>query len=427
MTAAGVDTGLWGRLEQGLGLVSMRPRLADDVRIRTIGDDHELVQTSTRRVVPLGEDDVELVRRFDGEHTVAELIVAGIGRGRLEVEPVLVLLDRLLRAELLAEHPPNLYRQVVAHLARVGGAPARDDAGFDPAAPEAGQAPELVTPWRARSPKLEDRARFLRSVTLFAALDTPSIGALTDGAHEEHWPAKAPIVSQGGRGDRFFVVRSGEVVVERRGEGDEFLEVARLASGEWFGEAALLDGVPRNATVRAGEARTADLLSFDAETFDRYIRPHVTTSPSSVAAAVTHGTELVSSRRARLEGVPVFGALAPDDLDRLARVLREEHVDRGTVLFRQGEIADRFYVIVEGAVGVVKNGTPIAKLVAGEFFGETALLFTEGRTATIAATEDSRFWTLDRDAFQAFIRDALLHRTELMPTVLNRLDSNDPV
>jgi CRP-like cAMP-binding protein len=97
------------------------------------------------------------------------------------------------------------------------------------------------------------------------------------------------------------------------------------------------------------------------------------------------------------------------------------------VLFRQGDPADTFYVIVTGSVGVVKDGAPIAKLVAGEFFGETALLFTDTRTATIVATEDSRFWALDRDSFQTFLRDALLHRRDLMPTVLNRLSSSDPV
>jgi CRP-like cAMP-binding protein len=172
--------------------------------------------------------------------------------------------------------------------------------------------------------------------------------------------------------------------------------------------------------VRAGEQRIVKLLSFDAEVFDRYIRPHVQMQDG-------RGSALVSRRRAQLEKVPLFQALAPSDLDRLARVLREARAAKGTVLFRQGDEGDMFYVVVEGAVGVVKDGKPIAKLTEGEFFGETALLFTDVRTATVAATEDSRFWVLDRSAFQTFIRDALLHRRDLMPTVLNRISSTDPV
>jgi CRP-like cAMP-binding protein len=225
-------------------------------------------------------------------------------------------------------------------------------------------------------------------------------------------------VSEGSRADRFYIVRSGEVNVTRLEEDGKKHRIARLGPGEWFGEQGLIEGMQRNATVRAGTSRPVQLYSFDAETFERLISPHVTT---------LRGRQLMSRRRAQLEKVAIFQALAPSDLDRLARVLREIRAPKGAVLFKQGEPGDRFYVIVEGAVGVVKDGKPIAKLVAGEFFGETALLFTEERTATVATTEDCRFWVLEREAFTTFIKDALLHRRDFIPTVLNRLGSNDPV
>lgn len=420
--------GLWSRLEARLGLVTLRPRLSEDVRIRHIGDDFELVQMGTRRVLPLDQGEVDVVRRFDGEQTVAEIIVAGMDDGgTLTVEPVLSLIDRLVRAELLDQYPPDLYRQVVNHLRRLASERAAEVVAIPPDEPAASDEdrPEPIReidpggPWRPRSPAIDERARFLRGVSLLAALDMRSIGALADTAHEETWKPASFILSEGGRADRFFIVRSGEVMVERRDEHGEPQGVARLGPGDWFGEAALLHDAPRNATVRAGDARPVQLYSFDTEVFERYIKPHVTTGD--------RGAGLVSRRRAQLEQVPVFQALAPADLDRLARVLREARAPKGTVLFRQGDQADTFYVIVEGSVGVVKDGRPIAKLLAGEFFGETALLFTDERTATIAATEDSRFWVLDRDAFQTFLRDALLHRRDLMPTVLNRIASTDPV
>lgn len=422
------DAGLWTRLDRRLSLVTRRPRLSDDVRIRHIGDEYELVQHGTRRVLPIDATEVDVVQRFDGERTVAEIIVAGIGDGVLAVEPVLSLIDRLVRAELLDQYPPDLYRQVVNHLRRIGGdeRPTAVDAGRAKAAegddrPEPRRTPPVAGPWRARSPEIAERARFLRSVALFAELDVADIGALADAAHEETWPAASYIVSEGGRGDRFFIVRSGDVIVQKRDDdGNDPQRVARLGPGEWFGEAAIVEGAPRNATVRAGIDRPVRLLSFDAEIFDRYIRPHVQMRDG-------RGTALVSRRRAQLEQVPLFRALAPGDLDRLARSLREARAGKGSVVFRQGDEGDLFYVIISGSVGVVKDGKPIAKLVAGEFFGETALLFTDTRTATIAATEDCRFWVLDRAAFQTFVRDALLHRRDLMPTVLNRISSTEPV
>ncbi|GAC1320928.1 MAG: hypothetical protein NVSMB2_17250 [Chloroflexota bacterium] len=68
------------------------------------------------------------------------------------------------------------------------------------------------------------------------------------------------VVRQGEPGDRFFIVRSGSVEVERDGE-----ILAHLGRGESFGEIALLLDVPRTATVRATEL--TEILSFAAEQF----------------------------------------------------------------------------------------------------------------------------------------------------------------
>lgn len=70
------ELGVWSRLEQGFGLVSLRPRLSSDVRLRHIGDEYELVQQGTRRVVPLTAEEAIAVERFDGRRSVAEIVVA---------------------------------------------------------------------------------------------------------------------------------------------------------------------------------------------------------------------------------------------------------------------------------------------------------------------------------------------------------------
>jgi CRP/FNR family cyclic AMP-dependent transcriptional regulator len=57
------------------------------------------------------------------------------------------------------------------------------------------------------------------------------------------------IFSQGDKGDQMYVIRSGEVEIERDGK-----IVEKLSSGEVFGEMALIDGSPRAATARAKTA-----------------------------------------------------------------------------------------------------------------------------------------------------------------------------
>lgn len=421
--ASSPSLGLWARLDERLGLVALCPRLSEDVRLRQVGQQWQLVQISTRKVIPLDDDDVPIIRTFDGSRTIAEMIVQSMGQGSFTIEPVLTLVDRLVRAGMLNQYPPDLYMQMVNHLARLSvqrPAPRR----ASPAQQDVAEVLEFVSEEAARverpamdqDPTLVERARFLRGVTLLASLTMEEIGTLAEVADEEIWPATSDIVREGDIADRFYIIRSGEVNVTKLEKDGVRHRIARLGPGDWFGEAGILERAPRNATVRAGTSRPAQLYSFEAGTFERVIRPHVT----------THGEHLVSRRRAQLDQIPLFSALAPENLDRLATVLREARAPKGTVLFHQGDQGDRFFIIIEGAVGVVKDGTPIAKLVAGDFFGETALMFTQQRTATVATTEDSRFWVLDRDSFTTFVRDALLHRRELMPTVLNRLGSGEP-
>jgi cAMP-dependent protein kinase regulator len=68
------------------------------------------------------------------------------------------------------------------------------------------------------------------------------------------------VIRQGEPGQRFYVVRSGAVEVERDGQ-----VLARLGPGEAFGEIALLLDVPRTATVIAVEP--TELLALEASDF----------------------------------------------------------------------------------------------------------------------------------------------------------------
>jgi CRP-like cAMP-binding protein len=70
----------------------------------------------------------------------------------------------------------------------------------------------------------------------------------------------ATILQQGQEGERFYVVRSGAVDIEREGR-----HVATLQEGDAFGEISLLLSVPVTATARAAPA--AELLALDGEDF----------------------------------------------------------------------------------------------------------------------------------------------------------------
>jgi CRP-like cAMP-binding protein len=61
------------------------------------------------------------------------------------------------------------------------------------------------------------------------------------------------IIRQGDPGDRFYLIRRGRVEVEQADEAGRIQTIAKLGTGDYFGERALVDDAPRAATVRALE------------------------------------------------------------------------------------------------------------------------------------------------------------------------------
>lgn len=86
----------------------------------------------------------------------------------------------------------------------------------------------------------------LRDVPLFHGLDTSHLDRLTQLAVDVHARDGDVLMRQGERGDEFFVVISGNVVIEREGQ-----RLARLGPGDFLGEIALIDQRPRTATATA--------------------------------------------------------------------------------------------------------------------------------------------------------------------------------
>ena len=87
---------------------------------------------------------------------------------------------------------------------------------------------------------------YLQQVPTFGACSEPELEDLLARAELRAVEAGTEIVHEGDVGDEFFLVAQGEVDVLRRGR-----EVARLGPGGFFGELALFDEAPRNASVTA--------------------------------------------------------------------------------------------------------------------------------------------------------------------------------
>jgi len=112
------------------------------------------------------------------------------------------------------------------------------------------------------------------------------------------------------------------------------------------------------------------------------------------ASAILPERELAAMRRA-----PMFAPLPLTSLEQLARSLDPVSFRAGERIITQGDAGDCFYLIESGSVEIVHDGHREATLVAGDGFGEIALLSDRPRTASVAALEPVAGFRLPREAF----------------------------
>lgn len=83
---------------------------------------------------------------------------------------------------------------------------------------------------------------------MFAGLSRTALSSVASVARPRGASAGDILFREGEKGTEFFVIKTGRVRVDQRGE-----KIRELGAGDWFGELALLDRGPRSATVTALE------------------------------------------------------------------------------------------------------------------------------------------------------------------------------
>jgi putative ABC transport system ATP-binding protein len=118
----------------------------------------------------------------------------------------------------------------------------------------------------------------------------------------------------------------------------------------------------------------------------------------------------------------IFERVTPRTLTRVADEMTIESLPAGTQIIRENDPGDRFFLIREGSV-VVKRGQPeveIARLGAGDFFGEMALLTGQPRNASIYTLEESLLCSLSKSSFQSAMAESASLETEIREAYFER-------
>jgi CRP-like cAMP-binding protein len=153
----------------------------------------------------------------------------------------------------------------------------------------------------------------LLSLPLFTGLDRTVAQRLAGEFQTEQVAAGTDVFSQGDAGDRFYVVARGKLDIRSSDIGGGQVSLGLLQDGDYFGEMALLDDLPRNATVTA--LRPTLLVSLTRAAFTRLLarRPEVRALFEEVAEARSAGRrEMEASLMAGHDGEPDLTATFVD-------------------------------------------------------------------------------------------------------------------
>jgi serine phosphatase RsbU (regulator of sigma subunit) len=116
-----------------------------------------------------------------------------------------------------------------------------------------------------------------------------------------------------------------------------------------------------------------------------------------------------------LARAPIFKGLPEEEIKKLTETLRVLEIPPSTILFQEGDVGDRFYIIIQGQIEVIKAiDTPEERLIGvrgpGEFVGELSLINRAGlRMASVRSSGPAHLWEMSHEEF-----DDLLHQQPSM-------------
>lgn len=194
--------------------------------------------------------------------------------------------------------------------------------------------------------------------------------------------------------------------------------VAKLGPGDYFGETSLLVNIPRTLTVLT--TKKSLFLTVDKVDFENFLK---------VCSVKESIDELMKNRMIQMLstlGIPFFVDISTDKFKTIIKSLEIHEVDENSVIFKEGDIGDRFYIIFYGEVSIEANAivadinnssnssasigdtesVNLGQYGPGNYFGEIALISDLPRSATVISRGKTILLSIEKKSFrELFLSD----------------------
>eukprot|EP01062_Namystynia_karyoxenos_P082036 TRINITY_DN914_c3_g1_i1.p1 TRINITY_DN914_c3_g1~~TRINITY_DN914_c3_g1_i1.p1 ORF type:complete len:1037 (+),score=375.98 TRINITY_DN914_c3_g1_i1:115-3225(+) len=115
-------------------------------------------------------------------------------------------------------------------------------------------------------------------------------------------------------------------------------------------------------------------------------------------------------------------ALHETDREAIIDAMEQAAFPKGTQILQQGDSGEHFYIISQGSVRVVRDGTELCVFTKGQGFGELELMYDQPCRATVEAVDDVVTWRIDRSTYQHIVMVVASKRREELTELLRHVD-----
>ncbi|HEY4221567.1 MAG TPA: cyclic nucleotide-binding domain-containing protein [Myxococcota bacterium] len=255
----------------------------------------------------------------------------------------------------------------------------------------------------------------LPPIPLFSHLDEDAFVDVLNKLRLRRFADEEIIIREGERGESFFMIADGDVLVKRDIDDDDGgITLAHLHRGSVFGEMALISDEPRHASVVA----KGDVDVLEMKRSDLIVAAAQLEGVSQALKAFTRERFLRNLTATH----PFFSGLSREERHGVMESFRIVTFPQGSELIKESAQGPGLFLLLGGAASVSKQvagdrvtghhgaavhlaAVHLATLRGGDVCGEMSLLGDQPTTATVTADEDLEVLFLAEDDFKAVVRE----------------------
>jgi len=247
----------------------------------------------------------------------------------------------------------------------------------------------------------------------FKSLGNTSLTLVTQYCEIITLPAHSTLFTEGELSDSLYIIESGQITIYR---SDKNNIITINSTGDTVGSLTLNRSSHRSAS--AYTLTPSSLIKFSKQSFEQLKQraPEIAFEIKQALIQRTHHLYLGLVMRTN----PMLAQLTPEILAYIEAISTIQHVKNGDILWKQGDFADYFYIVITGrlriwqsSVSTINSGLK-KEIAPGETVGELGTITNAPRKASLRALRDSTLAKITRDQ----LTDLLTHYPAEINTML---------